>query len=188
MKEEKEEYPPYITCFSTQEDYLPMWSLYGNKHEGVCLCFEKSEIIRMQENQTNCLILSGEVSYSEHIKSRTLKNLLEVYETCPSLLKDNPEENFALLFSSIAPFIKNESYSYEKEFRFCKINYIEKEKQYVEYDKRLDSLYIEFPLVSLKQIILGTKLPNKILPQFLTCYFARKEINIIVKRSSIPFL
>ena len=43
---------PYTISFSCKEDFLPMWSMYGNGGKGVCLKFGLYELINIQKSQS----------------------------------------------------------------------------------------------------------------------------------------
>ena len=192
LKKEKEEHLPYITCLSTRKDYLPMWSLYGDKHHGVCLCFTEELLENVSINKNEDNIIRGEVAYKKHDKSIAIQDALDLcFETINKKGSNSDiTDTIAELFLFISPYIKNINYAYEKEYRICLYNFQKKTDpkmgEITEYNKDGEYVMLDIPLYSLKYIILGAKTP-KLLESILKDYFNKKNYKIKIERSKIPY-
>lgn len=186
LEEEKNTHAPYIMCFSTKKDFLPMWSLYGNKSHGVCLCFDESRIKGVEGS-----IIQGNVAYNQYKNSSSILMVLDLYYNI--MLKDIQNidiyDTIAELFLFISPFIKNINYAYEKEFRICHYCFqadlnFSIDNNITNY-KEVDIVDFNIPLSSLKSVILGSKTPS-ILMDMTQDYF-NKKYDIKFVKSKIPF-
>ncbi len=92
----------YITCFSTSNQSIPMWSYYANKHEGFCVEYDFDEVFAMYGN---CLF---PVMYKDR------------YDPALSIIKDeenkNIEDNWLLSFVT-----KSKQWEHEDEWRIMKV-------------------------------------------------------------------
>lgn len=116
---------PYIVSLTENRDFLPMWSLYGNKCKGVCLKFNLPKLIK--DINTSM----GFVSYGEdengYVKDFYLPELynFEVAIHNKEMTIDEKIRELSLLCLCISPFVKNKSWAYENEFRIeCYHNYM----------------------------------------------------------------
>lgn len=193
-KLEKMEHPLYITCFSKKKDYNPMWALYGDKHHGVCLCFSDDiKYRRVVKDNDNAIIISGDVAYRRLKDSESVNNCLKVHYMFPSTKQEELESVVSDILSYISPFIKNNNYSYEREFRLCVYNYISKqiEERWKKengtfYENTKDNIKLNIPVSSLKRIILGKKVPD-IMKNLLRNYINAQQYGIDIKHSKVPF-
>lgn len=185
LSKERNDYPPYITCFSHKENYFPMWTMYGDRHNGVCLCFSEDIILLHKERSS---IICGDVAYKNYVNNHSVN---EVFDSFRYPLKTNNvgKEELAVLLLSLAPFIKNENYSYEEEFRFCLYNFhYENNKEKgpsTNYLKNEGFIEIDIPISLLKKVTLGTRLP-KSLTQIIGDYFKGKY-EFYVDQSELPY-
>ena len=109
---------PYTSSFSTKEDFLPMWKMYGEDFKGVCLKFDLSELTKyLNENSQ-----FGFVSYDGEVDDSYLKEVFfniydwEARHYKPIGINEKIEE-LSLLCACISPFVKSSDWAYEQEFR-----------------------------------------------------------------------
>lgn len=183
---ERSEHAPYITCFSKKDDFIPMWSLYGDKAHGVCLGF--TENIGSEVVEGGCEpVLFGEVAYGDYRKSDSIRRVFEFYYNYIWRKCDDNTENIVQeMYFVMSPFIKNNAYKYENEYRMCLYNF-KGDADGTSYDKDQVHVPLHIPLTSLKEVVLGTKLPSEITENMLVRYFEENGYNIPIKRSEIPF-
>lgn len=187
-KYEKISHPPYILCFSTKSDYLPMWSLYGDKHHGVCLSF--SDEIISEISYLDVPIISGQVAYDNRKKSEAVERALWLQYNIIKGEYDTTNINGAItdIFMEISPFIKNRCYKYEHEYRISVHNYHTTIEPYnTTYDKTHEYITVDIPIRFLKKIMIGTKIPFHITKELLDVYFKTKRLKIDITHSKIPF-
>lgn len=193
MKLEKYETPPYIICFSKRKDYLPMWSLYGEKHHGVCLCFADDIIDTVDAEHKELNILCGDVAYRRFEKSRTINLVLELYYTnFASFSNDDLETTISNFLTGILPFIKSSSYVYEHEFRICVYNFVKERigilgDELCMYDNTNYYINLNIPVSSLKCMILGKNVPFEISRLLFETYFKAHGYQINIEQSQIPY-
>lgn len=185
LSEERNNYPPYVTCLSHKENFFPMWTMYGDRHNGVCLCF--SEDIMSLYNETSP-ITHGDVAYNNYVNKNSIREVFSSFKY--SLTHNNVDkENLAELLLSLAPFVKNVNYSYEEEFRFCLYNFhheVNKEKGVsTNCLNKKGFVEIDVPVCFLRKITLGTRLP-KSLAQIIGSYF-KGTYDFIIDQSDLPF-
>lgn len=110
---------PYVLSFSCTEDFLPMWSMYGNDKKGVCLKFNTLELVDSVGG-------SGQydfVSYDEEDNYIFNEHFQELYKytadhiATEELTIEEKIDELSLLCECISPFIKSKDWAYEKEFR-----------------------------------------------------------------------
>lgn len=186
---EKKEHSPYITCFSKKGDYLPMWSLYGDKHHGICLCFADNIVDVIREyNTPHPPIICGDVAYNNYSKSAALQeslylyyNIIQSQESC------DIKQVISDLLIEFSPFIKNKDYRYEKEYRICVHNYMPPKDNETEYNNKVEFVSLTVPLKSLRAVIIGKKLPYEILKDLFEKYFNDLKCEIKIKQSKNPY-
>ena len=183
IKSEKGEHPPYVACFSKKRDYLPMWSLYGDKHHGVCMCFSDG----ITKIKNGAILIYGDVAYSLRKESDSVNSGLDIHYMFPNTRQEGIKSIVSDILSCISPFIKNGNYSYEREFRLCVYNYQEEEEFSVRYVSTDDFISLPVPVSSLKQVILGSKVPLKITEQLLQKFFDKEHYEIDIIPSRIPY-
>lgn len=187
-KNERSDHLPYIICFSQNEDFLPMWSLYGDKGRGVCLDFSMPDILTKSILFQKSLypyapIISGDVCYHTDEISDAILRAIEL--NYPKT-EGNIEDSIANMYLAASPFIKDSSYEYENEFRICVFNFVKKEIG-IMYDS--EKTYIDYyiPVCFLKTVTLGAKLCSSTTSELLGDYFTKKKLQIEIKESQIPF-
>lgn len=123
---ERNRYTPYITCLSSKKDYLPMWSLYGNKEQGACMCFNNNLEYDIRK-PNNTILLTGNVSYTRHYNSIAVQHAVSLFGKSHKLQEDSIDDIVSNLYLGISPFIKKHDYSYEHEYRLCLFNFQNKD-------------------------------------------------------------
>lgn len=110
---------PYAISFSAKRDFLPMWSLYGNRCEGVCLKFDLMELIDKIHSQFGFVVYDDN-SDDDYIKNDYFPPLYDYvineYNT-NNLSIDQKIDELSIICTCISPFIKSADYAYETEFR-----------------------------------------------------------------------
>lgn len=116
----------YAISFSHQEDYLPMWSLYGNRGGGLCLRFDYKKLISFYEKIKNEDLTKRLYEIKYDIKDKEIWQKVKTFyqEYHAQISSDNGKDPFQLRRSFIARVLlefsltmKHHSYSYEKEVR-----------------------------------------------------------------------
>lgn len=135
----------FISSFSTKEDDLTMWRLYGDDGKGACLVFELTK-----ESKSDFII--SPVRYVDPNVKRKLKAIGEL-----------GRQNVRLMYENIySHFFKPKEYEEESEIRLLYKS--EEIKWSVSPDYSIVNPYIEVPLdkqsLKLTKIILGPKCPN----------------------------
>lgn len=189
LNEEKMISLPFVTSFSTRKDYLPMWSLYGDKHHGICLCFcdDLSEKI-----DSPIIHIPGYVSYLNHKRPSIMATILDLYYNIMDVKNKLDNSNAVEMLIGMSPFIKNKVYAYEKEFRICVYNFAKGQvgilgDELCMYDDTNDYINLTIPVSSLKCIILGKKVPFEISRLLFETYFKAHDYQIDIKQSQIPY-
>lgn len=138
----------FISSFSTLEDNLTMWRLYGDNAKGVCLVFTGKDDYEDKDN----LFWLYPVSYDDKYK----KIVIDLYNNG---FKINNIEKWIYFF-------KNKHFKTEEEVRLLVQNSSHKKEWYKTNDNSIINSYIElklddnnFPL-KLTKIILGPKCPE----------------------------
>lgn len=90
-------------------DLHNMWGLYANKFEGVCLVFDKKELLEQISNSGDD-IYKGKVSYDRKINSSITSEKTDIAGV-PSITKENANDIF---------FHKQKEWEHEQEFRLIK--------------------------------------------------------------------
>lgn len=164
-----------------------MWSLYGDKCYGICLCFNDDVEKRIKYYNKKCILLSGDVAYRNFKRSDSVNCVLNLnYKISPR--RRDIEDCISELLIGISPFIKNSNYMYEHEFRICIHNYVDSiTGSGITYDKSDEYLNIAIPVSSLNSIYVGKKAPFEIIKDMLDLYFGNKNYNINIEKSNIPY-
>ena len=138
----------FISSFSTLEDNLTMWRLYGDNAKGVCLVFTGKDDYEDKDN----LFWLYPVSYDDKYKNI----VIDLYNNG---FKINNIEKWIYFF-------KNKHFKTEEEVRLLVQNSSNKKEWYKTNDNSIINSYIElklddnnFPL-KLTKIILGPKCPE----------------------------
>lgn len=114
----------FAISFSKRGDFMPMWSLYGNNGSGLCLEFDYEAL---KERFTEADNLTRLIEQHYYIKElfiwARIGAFYKLYHDKLSLKDDNINplslcrEFLARVLMEMAPFLKHESYDYEKEVR-----------------------------------------------------------------------
>lgn len=136
----------FISSFSTLEDNLTMWRLYGDDAKGVCLVFTA------KKNAKNDIFWLYPVSYEDKHK----QIIIDFYN---SRFKIKNIEKWIYFF-------KNQHFNTENEVRLLALEQSKKKEWYKTNDSSIINPYIEFDLnddnfpLELKKIVLGPKCPE----------------------------
>lgn len=109
---------PYSSSFSTKEDFLPMWKMYGGDLKGVCLKFDLVKLVGPLPEPFQF----GFVSYDGDEDDSYLKEIFSnIYDWeskhYKSMIISEKIEELSLLCACISPFVKSADWAYEQEFR-----------------------------------------------------------------------
>lgn len=185
---EKSNHLPYIICLSEKEDYLPMWSLYGDKGRGVCLGFSKLEILvkssQFQYKHPSSTIISDNVCYGNYEKSNAILSAIGL--NYPKIDEEDIEDTIANMYLGASPFLKHPGYEYENEYRICVFNFVKNELGTI-YDSQKTFIDYDMPISFLKTVTLGAKLCSSIISELLSNYFSKHGLQIEIQKSQIPF-
>lgn len=190
---------PYVISFSKLRDFLPMWTLYGKKGNGVCLKMEVSSLLDIWPFPTlGFVTYNGKTNMetSDSIMSQMLdlyKNQYTKDEAVSPSIYDKIRE-LATICLIISPFVKYKDYQYEKEFRIIfekrygpdvtKISRCYSEKWYMVEPY----ITIKIPINALKEIIIGPNANYEVMKEVLTLEMKECDINPrIISHSKIAF-
>lgn len=127
----------YAISFSESFDYLPMWKMYGQDGNGICLGFDKKILNKYLEDNNMEKIASVRYGTGDDISDAQgeqdwksfIKNEYEKYHVMSNAWVEmgaSPDKNksialytYVTLLAIIPPYIKNPAYEYEKEYRLC---------------------------------------------------------------------
>lgn len=116
----------YAISFSRKDDYLPMWSLYGNNGGGLCLNFDyyklKSFFERVNKEDITKRIIEIKYDIKDNDIWQIIKNRYQEYHK--QISNEEGEDPLQLRRTFIARVLlecsllmKHHSYSYEEEIR-----------------------------------------------------------------------
>lgn len=156
-----------------------LWNLYGNRHRGVCLVFDRAllnnEITNQFEN--DYIITNDEIDYSYLCLETPDK--LEPFEHIPldTFLNSQDDEKIFkhvvdqyIEFPNLLHFIKDKTWEGEAEYRWVLFN-----RHFVP-DNQKKELYINFKK-SLKQVVLGTDFSEAYSP-YIIDYCNQNQIQL----------
>lgn len=163
----------YAISFSESYDYLPMWKMYGQDGNGICLGFDKKILNKYLEENNMEKIASVRYGTGDDISDAQdaldwksfIKNKYEKYHVMSKAWVEmgaSPDKNksialytYVTLLATIPQYIKNPAYEYEKECRLC----CGELRQTVHFRNQngllLPYLEIKLPLNALKIITTG---------------------------------
>lgn len=170
---------PFVVSFSCHEDYLPMWSTYGDQGCGVAIgmdiqaYFSKKllddgttllDITNYDERELHSILVNyGEISIN-HPLAIIAKNYISNYLiSIPSLdiddeallfLQMNALDSFTKLASAM---MKNEAYKYEEESRLVSYKQDVNDVKYKisPTKKVLPYIHVAIPTSKLRKIVIG---------------------------------
>lgn len=191
---------PYVVSFCRRQDFIPMWKIYADKGNGICLKFKRDSlgnaIKKINKSKfhdiifKDCIYLT-ESEFRKHIKS-VVKQIMEFASELVQGQPILPEQRDLHDFNAESAFLKLRSFDYEQETRlavFADLNY------YTKQGKHGITLYhlVKIPLRFLEEIIIGPSVNQDILEYSVYELLKNKEydklktydIDIKVKKTSI---
>lgn len=183
---------PFSLSFSKAEDKLPMWKMYGDNGNGVALLFDDD----LLKNEFENLIFADAVNYGFNVKNPNVIGTIissinkRFNKTKQEFIKDNVLTS-AGMFAFVCPFLKDESYEYEKEYR---VAFVAKEHSDTKFRVRGNRIipYVEvsIPIKYLKGVVIGpclleSETKRALHHLFLGCGIDSK--NMIIKQSDIHY-
>jgi hypothetical protein len=149
----------YITCFSSENTNLLMWSHYSDKHSGVCLEFE---------NRYNRL----EVLPVEYERTYSVVKISDYQKLMRDMIENNDEKAFWVDFAKSLFLKKHQQWKYEKEYRIIRFNNNWQEK----------GLFLSFYPSLITEIICGCRMENETILQ-VKDFMKEQGLDIPVKRA-----
>lgn len=129
---------PYLCCFSTDRDSLPMWNYYSKdgQYEGYNIGFVYDKTVKDKENINVVKVIYSQKDQDE-IMTKTIKNMYENHTVYGYDIK-RCRESMASILSSRSIQFKNKAFQHEKEVRLIYwepektegIEYKQEEKSY----------------------------------------------------------
>lgn len=195
-------FTPFIISFSYNEDFLPMWHVYGNRGKGVCLGFDE-DLLEQKLTLPHCYLHS--VAYEETTSEdkKILESLaktivysndkyLEIKESLLNKADENTLKRFAIrhICPFVSAFIKNSDYSFENEVRLMIMDNLEGPEVNIRQgiDNRIiPYIKVKIPLRCLKDITLGPGISTKENKTYLESYLRRYSKGDIVSCSKVLF-
>lgn len=183
----------FITSFSSNQDNLPMWNLYGDSGKGVSIGFNVDQLTTLKNFKNNSYKwVKCKYGKNDFIKSlkvnkkvcEILYNIFNFNEKSRSYFGDiNPKGVFYALCQ-----YKDPAFDYEKEYRLIRTSRDAK----ISIQNELSKPYVEneIPTSAIKEIVIGpckdldlTK--NTIEIALQNAGIAKKDVEII--KSEAPF-
>lgn len=166
--EDKYEKLYFFTCFTSDGDNLPMWSIYRGKNIGLSIELDFSdEDYFVSSNQKGrgkhspfvgylSPVIFADIEYKEDKIRETINIFLNrirdyynshqtVFYNYKTLIDKIVSEEIAKYLINISSYLKNSNFSYEKEARLLLRTYEQKDVKFRVRDKFIVP-YIEFPL------------------------------------------
>lgn len=189
---------PYVLSFSAKRDYLPMWSLYGNKGRGVCLKFDLNNLICPNNTQI------GFVAYNKTYYRSFVENIKYLYDLYQSSCKSDEKiismqkkiSELSFICFAMSPYFKYKDYQYEKEFRlvytknygqdFSKIT-IDSIKTFPKKHEVDPFVEIPIPACSLAEVIMGPCMDENVMRNVIKNEILSCNLKMKVSKSNIPF-
>lgn len=157
---------PFSLSFSEAEDTLPMWKMYGDNGNGVALLFDNDLLKEEFKNS----IYAGLVSYGYNESDPKLIKLIidKVLDSFDKQENNSKEKviqekmlSAAGLIAFVCPFLKDESYQYEKENRMAFISQKHSDTRYrVRGNSIVPYIEVSIPVRYLKGVVIGPRLPE----------------------------
>ena len=187
----------FVISFSEKDDDLNMWSKYGGRGSGVCLCFDESCLTSETKDFITYPLMS--VAYINQAENNeiTLKVLADIisiqYQTYLQSRGETDMEKIqsvGALLPIVGTYVKHNAYVDEKEMRLAILA-----KHYNESVKfRVSNIgniipYIEVPVLkdSLKRIIIGPCANGDSIEMSLTAELEVCGLNVPLSSSSVPY-
>ena len=166
----------FLTSFSSQRDYLPMWNIYARNATGIALGFNSDIIKKHKETELLSCLYDHDILKSildkyddENIKEKNTDNLtavaIGILLFClflPILSEKDKKPLIDCINSTLSPIftlavsLKNSSYSYEQEVRLLSVADKEEDVQfYFKNNYFIPYINHYFPKEALEEIIVG---------------------------------
>lgn len=193
----REELTPFVLSFSENRDNLPMWSMYGGRGTGVCLCFDEERLCVIDEqfraqpllnvlytnqkdnnkDSSQILYKAIEKQYEDYLGKNSVSYTYKVLAISPAL-------------AIISAYIKDFAFKYEHEMRIP-IRAINISKS-VHFRTSTNGNIIPFiktpiPVNCLKEIILGPCIQPDRIKRELYFDMSISGLKIPIYSSDIPY-
>lgn len=194
---------PFVISFSHAYDTLPMWNMYGNNGNGICLSFNEDKlngkdfiqneglmaflfnVIYMEQENPNPatldiikkMIKHETENYYDNIDTNDLDNFI------------NKNLRIGSMFRIVNPFLKNKTYAFEKEERL--VVHLKNNIDLVKFRMKGTTIipYVEVPIPidSLEGITLGPCAKKDTVKNNIEFQLSSCNLNIKIKESDIPY-
>lgn len=145
---------PYACSFSSQRDSLPMWRIYGASNDSICLVFDFDAVQKLN-GSTNKQHEITLFKNCEYLPDREMNEMRESYSQELKLIAEGKPSDEIKNIVKRSSFIKNDSFSYEEEYRLALITTNPPRIKITDKGIRLYQEVL-IPFSSLKQIIVGS--------------------------------
>ena len=163
----------FIKCFTSRVDDLPMWEIYGDHAQGVCIVIDWPKTFRIFSQATPlyrvCYLTKlGETYTLNDNANQQLEHREEIREwleklrkICSEFTDSESKRFFDSLLEGITYLFKDSSYHYEKEVRIL-YAFSEVSDHFRHTDGEYPLLFVqsEFP-VMIREIVIGPKFPDR---------------------------
>lgn len=188
---------PYVVSFSFMPDYLPMWYMYADRGEGVCMGFEMEELTDVgfniwpviynyekldkdYKNGVNGLIKDV---YSDYLKrADNIKHDIH-------LLWDEKMSTIRVICTLLSPIFKHPAFEFENEYRLIQYGSENKvESRQREKGTVISYVNIRLPFQTLKELIIGPCADNNAYHAIhIELKYCNPQHVVEVKPSMLPF-
>lgn len=193
----------FITSFSYKNDFLPMWSMYGENGAGISLGFNSELLTNANQILLNCVYFSKTnhdeiVEYLMKVEEPMLSSIFNLKkiktQNLPKkekfeILKNSSHDLLFYVLYNIVTIVaaKNSAYSYEEEVRLMNLN-----PTNIKFRKQENIIvpYIEqhFPKDALQEIIIGPTNNMEQSESSLRTYLDNLGYkHVTIKRSEVPY-
>ena len=187
----------FVVSFSSTPDILPMWALYGDNGNGVCLEFSPYIIRDYYKTKNIDKSLSIEVCvYSdEEIKKLLLFELEVIYKQFLNIKSNkerlNPKTKakyLATMCGLAGAFVKHPGFEYEKEMRM-NVFRSKEEWKFIETRHHHHSVFVEVPIPinSLTKVIVGPAANIEDVKNSMVMIMRSKGLRLEPIHSEIPY-
>lgn len=184
---------PFVLSFTSNEDDLGMWNLYGDKGCGVALVFSNE----IKPDSVNVCGVSKlvKVNYNKGIDN--YPNLAEIFNSGimewnsfndPDKIRECKEKTLSSFYTQLCPYIKSGAYKKENEHRICftdvpynNVRFRTRNKHIIPY------IEVPIPVNYLKGIQLGPCCNREFAEQSLRFLLNTCKLDIEISKSSIPY-
>lgn len=183
---------PYAVSFSRVKDNINMWRMYGQSGHGIALGFRFDKINVKDCELVDCIYRDYYMNHYEKVVNR-IKEIVEVglkrRKTPPPGLSQEQNDFVSILaiIGKMAPYFKNDAYSYEEEVRLttrCKTPQFR-----VANNILTPYTVIQLPIESLESIIIGPDCDERNIDS-LKVFFLSKGLDRIagkIEQSEVPY-